>query len=162
MSLFPELVSTPEIRASLINHWRSQSRPAPIVVPGSEHVLHHSEKANISTIVTTIDAHDSEALAAIPWYTHKKFAPTTGVRDGQPYTREPIDPQPVRLRVHLTPALKVGLLICRDFLVDSALELVRKLEIDVLIVPAMTPTFDSFQGPCEDLARRSLAEVYRE
>ena len=156
--LFPELVSTPTIRAELLEYWLSQGpKGAAVLLPGTEHVHHADERLNIAMMLTIRDVQDGSATALVPEYVHKKFRAAT---DGDGVLVEDLTPQPVVLRLHVTPSLKVAVLICRDFLEPAALHLVRTLEVDVLIVPAMTSQMDAFWGECEPLVRNVLTEVY--
>ncbi len=160
--LLPELVSTPTIRRALIDHWLTQGlRRPPILVPGSEHGFDaDGSNVNITFVVSERDAADGSGFATVPEFAHRKFRPVTGGMHGVAWAREPLATQPVSVRVHVTPDLKAAVLICRDADDDVALALLKALEVDIVLVPALTPSFDQLVGVGRDVAQRYLTELY--
>jgi predicted amidohydrolase len=157
--VFPELVTTLDTRERLLKHWAA-GQPASSVramVPGSVHVQRDSERLNVAALY---HREGVEVDAVVPSFAHLKFSPPVRTHQSREYLYEPLTPQVCQIRVHVSRAAMVAVVVCKDLIELDVMEALRESNTDIVLVPALTPSDDMMRGVADMLARNWLIETY--
>lgn len=130
----PELTVRPDILARL-QGWLDEQWTAACIVAGSSHVTVDGQPSNVSTAL----------LPDYPALTHRKLEACTDHVSGRPPSREGISPAPRRITIHVAGRFRFAFVICKDLLDSAVFQSLVRAGVNVLAVPAMSPTTDDYR-----------------
>ena len=129
----PELAVTAE-HAEALREWLSDRQPHAVVVTGSYHAVVDGEPANCAEFI--VGSHGP--------IVHRKIVPFIDQTPGAQPSREGIVPGPRRVRVLVGSGYRFATVICKDFLDDDVRHALARAGVNVVAVPAMSRSMDSY------------------
>jgi hypothetical protein len=130
--VLPELAVTEAI-ANELHGWLVARGCFAVVVRGSFHALINDEPANLS-----------RASVGTAELTHRKMVPFTNAAPGAQPSREGIAVGPRQIRVLIGAGYRFAVVICKDFLDRDVRHALGRAGVNVLAVPAMSASMDSY------------------
>jgi hypothetical protein len=150
ITVLPELSTTPELMDEIAA--RVDGHAGRLVVAGSCHMERDGVRQNVARAFMT----DAPAIEHV-----KLVAFGQELSRGTAPSKEGIDePDPRKLIVHQAGRWRVAILICKDLLVDNVADMVARLGVNLLLVPAMSPTTEVFSANMERVVAASQAIVW--
>jgi hypothetical protein len=150
--VLPELCLDEKCKLALADHFKkSKRRGVRLLVAGSQHVVRGSERHN--ECVAYLRGRD-EALV------HRKFEPYEYYEKKTKITYLEHLSAERCIRIYVSRDWSLTLLVCRDFLSDKIVDLLKKLGVAVVLVPALsTGGMEGFAEGATRLATRVQAFV---
>lgn len=150
VAVLPELTLDPDGVEEIATWYRSEGAPLDLLVVGSAHDVEHERARNRSRAL----------LASSAELVHDKFRPVEMVLPGNVTPlQEAIDTSCPRLRVLVTATTTLAIVICKDLLDPEALDLLVRLRLGILLVPACSPETQAFGVAVQRLAHDSQTLV---
>lgn len=159
--LFPELMASSALVASLKSLLAGSPNRIGMVIPGSRHV-------EVSPRVwrnrcTALDPMGHESNVTHDKMTRFALPRKTAALYGRGEAGETIECTEAPRRIRLYDSFTLGrfaVLICRDVIEPQVPEFLRQHFLDHVFVLAMTPNLGDFLGPCSELGRILDAGIF--
>lgn len=130
--VLPELAVTEAI-ADELHAWLAAGQQFAVVIRGSFHTLIDGAPANVSR--ASVGSTEVE---------HRKIVPYTSEVPGSQPSREGIVPGARQVRVMVGAGYRFAVVICKDFLDRDVRHALARAGVNVLAVPAMSASMDSY------------------